>query len=301
MDLNQAVVNLSQMLRRLIGEDVELVTLLSGEVWPVCIDPTQLDQIIINLAVNARDAMPTGGTLCIETSNSVLDQAYAARNIDVEPGDYVLLSVADTGVGMDAEVLAHLFEPFYTTKERGKGTGLGLATVYGIVKRYDGHIWVHSERGQGTTFKIYLPRVRGSADVGAESYCTPDVARGSETILLVEDDPAVRDMALHILAAQGYEVLGAGGGPDALELGRTHDGPIHLLLTDVVLPHMDGHELARQLQVDRPDLRVVYMSGYGSSVIARRGVAGEPSSLLPKPFSVETLTQKVRSALDAPR
>ncbi|MGD8399185.1 MAG: PAS domain S-box protein [Anaerolineae bacterium] len=301
IDLNEAVVNLSQMLGRVLGEDVELVTLLSGEVWPVCIDPTQLDQTIINLAVNARDAMPRGGALCIETSNAVIDRAYAARHIDLEPGDYALLSVTDTGMGMDEEVLAHLFEPFYTTKERGKGTGLGLATVYSIVKRYDGHIRVHSEVARGTAFRIYLPRVPGDAGLEGEQRPRVDGGHGSETVLLVEEDPAVRDMTSQILEEQGYTVLAAGGGPAALEVARAHDGPIHLLLADTVLPQMDGRELASRLNTHRPDLRVVYISGYGTSVVTKRGASRAPGSLLPKPFTVEKLTQVVRRALDAPR
>ncbi|MBN1661853.1 MAG: PAS domain S-box protein [Anaerolineae bacterium] len=298
VDVNQLVVNMIQMLRRLIGEDVDLVTTLEENLWHVEIDPIQLDQVIVNLAVNARDAMLSGGRLDIETANIVLDEGYAGSHVDVEVGEYVLLAISDTGIGMSPEVQSHLFEPFFTTKERGKGTGLGLATVYGIVKRYGGHIGVYSEVDRGSTFKIYLPRVVGEVRDDRADVETIQAAGGTETVLVVEDDIAVRDMACEILRAYGYQVLTASSGPAALDLAGAYDAPIHLLLTDVVLPQMNGRELSERLQGRRPDMQVIYMSGYGSSVIAQRGVGSEIAYLLSKPFTVETLTRKVRAALD---
>ncbi|HSJ57743.1 MAG TPA: ATP-binding protein, partial [Anaerolineae bacterium] len=277
---------------------VELVTTLSDRLWPVQIDPIQLDQVIVNLAVNARDAMPQGGRLAIETANVVLDEGYAGSHVDVEAGKYVLLALSDTGAGMSPEVQAHLFEPFFTTKERGKGTGLGLATVYGIVKRYGGHVAVYSEVGLGATFKIYLPRAVGEVPSDVAPVETGQAVTGTETVLVVEDDTAVRDMACEILRTHGYQVLTASSGLAALDLARAHAAPIHLLLTDVVLPQMNGRELAEQLQERQPGMHVIYMSGYGSSVIAQRGVGSEIAYLLSKPFTVETLTRKVRMVLD---
>ena len=293
VDLSREIGNLSRMLQRIISEDIELVTVLADNLWPVYLDPAQIDQAIVNLVVNARDAMPSGGRLTIETTNIVFDEAYAARHVDVQPGEYVRLTVSDTGVGMDEEVKSHLFEPFFTTKERGEGTGLGLSSVFGIVKQNAGHIWVYSQVGQGTTFQIYLPRTR---EIGAPVSPRPiasSIVRGTETILVVEDDTAVRGLALQILRTHGYQVLAAGSGAEALRISREHDSPIHMLLTDVVMPHMSGKELAEQLQSQRPDMRVLYMSGHSHQVMEEGGV------LLPKPFTAETLTQKIRVVLDA--
>jgi len=242
--------------------------------------------------------MPAGGKLTIETANVVLDEAYAAHHLEVEPGEYVLLAVSDTGTGMSDEVKAHLFEPFFTTKEEGKGTGLGLATVFGIVKQNKGHVWVYSEPGQGTTFKIYLPRVSEDAARPVQPL-TLSAARGSETVLLVEDETVVRELVGDILAAQGYRVLVAQDGVQALQVGKDHEGPIHLLVTDVVMPRLSGKALADQLRSGRPEVRVLYTSGYTDNAIARHGVLDEGVHFLSKPFELEALARKVRDVLDA--
>jgi CheY-like chemotaxis protein len=287
------------MLGRLIGEDVDLTTLPADDLWPVKIDPTQIEQVVINLAVNARDAMPSGGKLTIETANVVLDEAYAARHVEVEAGEYVLLAVSDTGVGINGDIKSHIFEPFFTTKERGKGTGLGLATVFGIVKQNRGHIGVYSEVGQGATFKIYLPR----EEEGTRAPLHPPIGaaalpRGSETLLLVEDEASVRELAQDILLDQGYRVLAAKDGVEALQVAQSHEGPIHLLLTDVVMPRVSGPALADQLRTSHPEMRVLFTSGYTGDVIVHHGVLEEDVQFLSKPFDLATLTQKVRSVLD---
>ncbi len=299
VNLNQVVGELDKMLQRLIGEDVELTVHSAQDLWLVRIDPGQVEQVIVNLAVNARDAMPSGGKLTIEMANVVLDEAYAATHLEVEPGEYVLLAVRDTGMGMDEEVKACLFEPFFTTKEKGQGTGLGLATVFGIVKQNGGHIWVYSEVGQGTTFKIYLPRVAGGLPAPARPPQQPAAARGAETLLLVEDEPLVRTMTRDILLDLGYRVLTAGDGVEALQVAEAHQGLIHLLLTDVVMPRMNGKELADRLRSSRPEMRVLYTSGYTDNSVAHHGVLAEGTHLLSKPFEVEALARKVREVLDA--
>jgi PAS domain S-box-containing protein len=300
-NLNRLVSDLSRMLQRIIGEDVTLVTHLASDLWTVKVDSAQMEQVIINLVVNARDAMPDGGLLSIETANVVLDDAYVARNVEAVPGEHIMLSIADTGFGMDDEVKSHLFEPFFTTKEAGEGTGLGLSTVFGIVKQSGGHILVESEPGQGTDFRIYLPRSRE-----AESWVTeppvdapPGADRGTETILIAEDEQHVRELARQILAAQGYQVLAAANGLEALALGTGHEGPVHLLLTDVVMPHMNGVQLAGQLCAKWPELKVLYMSGYSDDVLASHGLLEDRTIVLPKPFTLEALTRKVRSVLDS--
>jgi PAS domain S-box-containing protein len=303
LNLSQAVEDLSHMLRRIIGEDIELLTLLASDLWPVKVDPARIEQAIVNLVVNARDAMPNGGRLSIETANAVLDETYATQHLDVEPGEYVRLMISDTGIGMTAEVQAHLFEPFFTTKERGKGTGLGLATVFGIIKQHGGHIWVYSEVRQGTVFKIYLPRAGHRAEQDHVSKLLPpeesQVPKGTETILVVEDNPRVRELCVRILQMHGYEVLSAGNGSEALQISSTHREPIHLLLTDVVMPEMNGKDLAERVQAQRPELHVLYMSGYDDNVIAHHGVLDEGTAFLAKPFNVDTLAQKVRIVLDS--
>jgi len=303
LNLNQVVGDLGRMLQRIMGEDVRLLTALADDLWPIKMDPAQMDQVILNLVVNARDAMPGGGALTIETDNVILDEAYAASHVEAQPGEHVLLVVSDTGMGMDEEVKAHLFEPFFTTKERGQGTGLGLATVFGIVKQNRGHIEVYSEVGQGTTFKIYLPRTPDAGAVpSAPSRAIPPIAarlaRGTETVLLVEDDVHVRDLIVRVLESCGYQVLVAGDGLQALQIGEQHAGAIHLLLTDVGLPKMNGKELAGQLRSARPAMRVLYMSGHSDSAIVRRGVLAPGVALLFKPFTIEDLTQKVREVLE---
>ncbi|MFC2031519.1 PAS domain S-box protein, partial [Chloroflexota bacterium] len=300
LNLNSVVSDLSQMLQRIMGEDVELRTVLAEDVWPVRIDRAQLDQTAVNLAFNARDAMPEGGLLTIETSNVVLDEPYAAHHMDVKPGEYVMLALTDSGVGMDDEVQAHLFEPFFTTKEPGKGTGLGLASVFGIVKQNEGHIRVYSEPGLGTTFKLYLPRAKyeGEPVLDTEPQEVDSHVRATERILLVEDEPMLRDLAVQILRSRGYQVLVAQDGTEALQLSELDDGPIHLLLTDVVMPRMSGRELAEEVLRHRPDTKVMYMSGYTRDTRALQGVADESTAFLPKPFTVASLTKTVRDALD---
>jgi CheY-like chemotaxis protein len=287
------------MLRRMIGEDIELVSRLSEGLGRVKIDPGQIEQVILNLAVNARDAMPSGGKLTIETDNVESDEGYALTHLGVIPGHYVRLSVTDTGVGMSREVREKAFDPFFTTKEKGKGTGLGLSTVHGIVTQSGGKIWVYSEPGNGTTFKIYFPTVEGDLEPLSASAGTDSFPQGSETILLVEDDPSVRDLANRLLKQQGYRVFEAAHGEDALRIGQDTAGEkIHLLLTDVVLPQMGGKELADQLKESRPDLKVLYMSGYTDYAIAHHGILNSDTHFLQKPFSLKTLSQKVREALD---
>ncbi len=306
LDLNRTVGELGRMLQRLLGEHVQLVTSLAGDLWPIKADRSQIDQVLVNLAANARDAMPEGGTLLVETENVILDEAYAASHVEAKPGEYVLLAISDTGVGMSEAVQARLFEPFFTTKERGRGTGLGLATVFGIVKQGGGHIRVYSEEGQGTTFRIYLPRAH-EAEVAREKAAPATEPRpqdliapgpGTETVLLVEDEARVRDMAAHVLELYSYRVLTAGDGLEALQVAERHRGPIHLLLTDVVLPHMNGKELAEQLKLMRPGLRVLYTSGYTDNAIAEHGVLAPGVNFLSKPFTINALTRKVREVLD---
>ncbi len=301
LNLNQIVGDLSRMLQRIIGENIELKTVLADGLLPIKADPSQIDQVILNLAVNARDAMPHGGTLTIETSNIFLDQFYVASHVDARPGQHVLLSISDTGVGMNDEVKAHLFEPFFTTKERGQGTGLGLATVFGIVKQNGGHIRVYSEVGQGTTFKIYLPCTQDTGEqppANVRPPATDSLVRGTETVLVVEDKHEVRDLIVQVLSSCGYQVLTAANGPEALQIGDQHAGPIHLLLTDVVMPRMNGKELADQFRERRPQLRVLYMSGYADNAIVEHGALMPGAAFLSKPFTVEDLMQKVRAVLD---
>jgi PAS domain S-box-containing protein len=299
LNLNQVVGGTEKMLRRIIGEDIELLTVLAEDLWLVEIDPTQVDQVVMNLAVNARDAMPEGGTLTIETANVALNDAYVTRHMDTEPGEYVMLAVTDTGVGMDEEVKAHIFEPFFTTKERGKGTGLGLATVFGIVKQNEGNLWVYSKPGQGTTFKIYLPRTE--AGQAKEPLCTTPVrtTRGTETLLVAEDEADVRVLTQQVLKAHGYRVLAAGDGAEALRVSEQHDGPIHLLLTDLVMPQMSGLDLAQRLRSRRPEMQVLFMSGYADRPLVRQIVADPGATFLPKPFTGQSLTEKVRAVLES--
>jgi PAS domain S-box-containing protein len=300
LNLNEAITSLDKMLRRIIGEDVELETIPAPGLWLTKADPVQVEQIILNLAVNARDAMPQGGKLTIETANVTLDEAYATGHLEVQPGEYVLLAVSDTGLGMSEEVKAHLFEPFFTTKEPGRGTGLGLATVYGIVKQSGGDIWVYSELGRGTTFKIYLPRMHETAHAVEPHPAPRDILSGTETVLVVEDEEGVRALARRVLEMRGYTVLEAGHGGEALLLGERRQEPIHLLLTDVVMPRMSGHELANRLAALHPEIKVLYLSGYTDQVIVRHGVLEPGVFLLQKPFSPQALAHKVREVLDAP-
>ncbi|NJN97257.1 MAG: PAS domain S-box protein [Anaerolineales bacterium] len=298
LDLNDLVANLNKMLGRLIGEDIILSTLLEPGLWPVTADPGQMEQVIVNLVVNARDAMPTGGKLTIETRNVQLDPGFARTYPEAPTGPCVLLAVTDTGHGMDAPTLAQIFEPFFTTKEFGHGTGLGLATVYGIIKQSGGDIMASSQPGQGTTFKIYLPARQAAAVIGPNPAIAASSPRGHETILLVEDESGVRGLVQQTLADQGYTILEAGHGRQALTLSGQHPGPIDLLLTDVVMPEMSGRDLAEQLKAQRPHLKVLFMSGYTDDIVLRHGLLTAQVEFLPKPFSPRVLAVKVRELLD---
>ncbi len=299
VDLNALVLDMDKLLRRLIGEDVELATVLDPTLGHVTADPGQLEQVIVNLAVNARDAMPQGGKLTLETRNIDLDASYTLEHSLVKPGPYVQLTVSDSGIGMDEETQAHAFEPFFTTKPRGQGTGLGLAMVYGTVKQSGGFIWVYSEPGHGATFKIYLPRVDAPVEAAAPPVPVERPPRGSETVLLAEDEPAVRTIARQALERQGYNVLAAPSGADALALAAQHGATIHLLLTDVVMPGMSGRDLADRLTAQRPGIRVLYISGYTDNAIVRHGMLEPGLAYLQKPFRPDALVRKVRDVLDA--
>jgi CheY-like chemotaxis protein len=300
LDLNAVVANIEKMLKRLIGEDIELVTILGESLWPVKADAGQLEQVLLNLAVNARDAMPHGGTLSIETANVDMDAASAQTHFPLSPGPYVLLAFSDTGMGMDAETQAHIFEPFFTTKEKGKGTGLGLAMVYGIVKQSGGYIWVSSEVGKGTTFKIYLPRSEERVDEAVPGRTGVEVQRGSETLLLVEDEEKVRSLVRNVLRKSGYRVFEASRGEEALDLSELYLGQIDLLVTDVVMPQMSGRELALRLVNSRPQIKVLYISGYADNAVWGEGGPDSGGAFLQKPFSPEALAHKVREVLDGP-
>jgi len=297
LDLNQVVGGVESMLRRIIGEDIDLVPILAKDLGRVMADPGQIEQVITNIAVNARDAMPHGGKLIIETANADLDEEYAAGHVSVRPGPYVMLAITDTGCGMDKETQARIFEPFFTTKEKGKGTGLGLSMVYGIVKQSGGNIWVYSEIGLGTTFKVYLPRT-DTPPAETVSSSPPEKITGGETVLIVEDDDSVRRIAKRVLTSAGYRVLSAANGGEALLLCEEQGTEVDLLLTDVVMPQMNGKELADRLALQRPGLKVLFMSGYSDNAIAHQGVLDPGTRFLEKPFSAVMLTRKVREILD---
>jgi PAS domain S-box-containing protein len=298
LNLNTAVGEIAGMLPHLIGEDIELVLLPGQDLGNVKADPMQIEQIVMNLAANARDAMPRGGTLTIETATVQVDELYVQRHSIVPAGEYVLLVVTDSGEGIAAEHLPHIFEPFYTTKEAGKGTGLGLATVYGIVKQNSGFVWVYSEPGLGTTFKIYLPRVPANDGEAWVPKAEEDSRGGSETLLLVEDEAAVRESARQFLTRRGYTVLEASNGEDALRISREHPGPIHLMISDVVMPKMGGPQLAEQLVCARPDMKVLFVSGYAENTVLQHGQVDITSRFLQKPFSLKALARKIRDVLE---
>jgi PAS domain S-box-containing protein len=300
MDLNTVVADVEKMLRRLIGEDIELLVCIDPGLACVKADPGHMEQVIMNLAVNARDAMPQGGRLRIETANVVLDEAFCREHPPTPPGAYVMLALTDTGEGMDEHTRSRIFEPFFTTKERDKGTGLGLATVYGIVKQSGGYIWVDSEPGQGATFRVYLPRTGGPADAAQPPAAEIGPLEGRETVLLVEDDLVVRELASQILEIKGYTVLEAGDAGEARRICREHEGPIHLLLADVVMPQMGGRALCDLLVRDRPQMKVLFMSGYTDEAVMRHGVLREGSPFLQKPFTPTDLARAVRGVLDLP-
>jgi PAS domain S-box-containing protein len=299
LDLNTIVEHMKKMLRRLIGEDLELVIAPGAALGRVKADPGQIEQVVLNLVVNARDAMPEGGRITVTTANVSLADDFARLRVDLPPGDYVTLSVSDTGCGMDAETQAHVFEPFFTTKA-DKGTGLGLSTVYGIVKQSEGDIVIESELGAGAIFKLFLPRVEGVADDQTPG-ARVNLPRGTETVLVAEDEDAVRGVARELLSLCGYTVLEARNGREGLVIAREHQGPIHLLLTDVVMPLMSGTELAQQLSALRPAIKILFMSGYTDDTVALRRIAEGEIPLLEKPFTTEALARQVRTALDAQR
>ncbi len=300
LNLNSIVTDMEKMIHRLIGENIELVTVLAVNLKPIKADPHQLEQVLLNLAINARDAMPKGGKLLIETGQVVIGQEHASIPFEALPGEYVQLTVSDTGIGMTEEIKAHIFEPFFTTKEAGHGTGLGLATCFGIVKQSGGHIEVDSEPERGTTFKAYLPVVAASTGPAPKSEDTEEQPLGSETVLLVEDEPMVREFAVRVLQGRGYTVLEASNGEEALQKihRRPSDHPLDLLITDVVMPRLGGKELAEQLKIMYPTLKVLFISGYtGNTVIHQQGL-GPGMAFLQKPFSPGTLARKVREILD---
>jgi len=300
LDLKSVVTDMEKLLRRLIGEDIELTTVLDPELGKVKADQGQLEQVVMNLAVNARDAMPQGGKLIIRVENTVLDQDYVRRYpYPVQPGPYVLLLVSDTGIGMDPETKARAFEPFFTTKEKGKGTGLGLSTVYGVVKQSGGYIDIDSAPGAGTTFKIYLPRVHQEAPAEKRSTEASGERRGNETILVAEDETSLRTLTCATLESRGYKVLQAKDGLEALEVSRKHGGTIELLLTDIVMPGMGGRALAEELGRERKEIRIVYMSGYTGQAVGSQGPVEPGSFYLHKPFTKQALTEKIREALDS--
>jgi two-component system cell cycle sensor histidine kinase/response regulator CckA len=297
LSLNELVLGTDKMLRRIIGEDIELEAALGPDLDRVEADPGQVEQVIMNLAVNARDAMPGGGRLTIETANVELDREYARNHIGVTPGPYVMLAVSDTGMGMTEEVRSHIFDPFFTTKETEKGTGLGLSTVYGIVKQAKGHIWVYTEPGKGACFKIYLPRVEKAGHVLKQPETRPESLQGTETVLVVEDNDQLRDMALKMLKRYGYTVLVAEGGQEALRIAGAHQGTIHLMVTDVVMPNMSGKEVADRIKAMKPGIKILFMSGYTDNAIVHHGILDKGIAFLHKLFTSQGLAQKVREVL----
>jgi len=297
LDLNSVVADTDKMLRRLIGEDIDLTIIRDSKLKSVKADRGQIEQVLMNLAVNARDAMPQGGKLIIQTANTHLDECYLRQHPYAKVGPYVMLSVSDTGCGMDKETQAHIFEPFFTTKGPGEGTGLGLSTVYGIVKQSDGSISAYSEPGVGTTFRIYLPQIDAPAETTAVERTPQPLPSGSETILLVEDEDSLRGLARGCLSNRGYTILEAHDGASALQVARQHIGPIHLLLTDVIMPGMSGPELARTLIPSRSEMKLLYMSGYTQDLVTQHGVLDASTALIEKPFGIEALLKRVREVL----
>ena len=298
LDLNALVADMHKMLARVIGEDVSLIAAPAPGLARIRADAGQVEQVLMNLAVNARDAMPGGGRLTVETANVSLDEVSTQGFPGVRPGPYVLLAVSDTGTGMDAETQGHLFEPFFTTKGPGKGTGLGLATVYGIVKQSGGHVKVYSEPGRGTTFKVYFPAIEAVEGRGDAEPAAAEPARGKEVVLLVEDEEGVRRLTQSLLERLGYRVLAAPGGAEALEAAAGHRGEIDVLVTDVVMPQMSGPQVAEALEPLHPGIKVLYLSGYADDAVVRHGVLGAGKAFLQKPFTAAALAEKVRQVLD---
>jgi CheY-like chemotaxis protein len=298
LELNEVLGNFEKMLRHFIGEDIEVTMHLDPSVGAIMGDPTQIEQILLNLAINARDAMPNGGKLTLETKNLFLDEAYARTHSEVQPGPYVMLGVSDTGHGMDANVLSRIFDPFFTTKGKERGTGLGLSTVYGIVKQHQGHVSAYSEPDQGSTFRVYLPLLQQASEQEPASPAVATQLRGNETILIVEDDEIVRQLTSEVLEALGYKILQGRDPEEAKRVTALHEGPIHLLLTDVVLPQMDGKSLFHFLSPLFPEMRVLYVSGYTENAIVHHGVLDAGVKFLQKPFTVQALSRKVREVLE---
>jgi two-component system, cell cycle sensor histidine kinase and response regulator CckA len=299
LNLNDVVGDVRTLLHRLIGEDIELSIHMSSDLLPVRVDPIQAEQILLNLAINSRDAMPEGGKLIIETANVRLEKSYMrARQLSIPPGNYVMLAVSDNGIGMDEEVKSRIFEPYFTTKDEGKGTGLGLSTVYGIVKQSHGDILVYSETGMGTTVKIFLPGIPGRAASKTRRRNPIRLPKGKETILLVEDEDSIRNLTARLLKHQGYKVIAACEGSEALSKACQTKGSIHLLMTDVVMPNMNGKELAEKLSREYAGLKVLYFSGYTDSFILKRGIINPGNAFLQKPFTIEALSRKVRETID---
>jgi signal transduction histidine kinase len=297
LDLNQIISAFQKMIQRLIGEDIEIAIFLSPNLSLVRADKGQLEQVLMNLAINARDAMPAGGKLTLETVNVYLDENYSQARPTSEPGHYVMMAISDTGFGMDDDTRQHIFEPFFTTKEMGKGTGLGLSTVFGIVKQHQGNIYVYSEPGQGTTFRIYLPQAGAGVVTAVDEPPIPTSTHGTETILVVEDEDMVREVVQETLEAHGYKVFQANNPLDGLQLALDHAGAIDLLVTDVIMPDMNGRQLYQEITRTSPHLKVLYISGYTDNVIVHHGILEEGIHFLQKPFNVRDLTQKVRQAL----
>jgi two-component system, cell cycle sensor histidine kinase and response regulator CckA len=300
LNLNAVVAGTEKMLRRLLGEHIELTTRYDAELCRVKVDPGQIEQVVMNLALNSRDAMAGGGKLTIETKNVLLDASYASEHFGVIPGEHAMLALSDTGVGMDKETQSRIFEPFFTTKSRGKGTGLGLSTVFGIVKQSGGNIWVYSEPGRGATFRIYLPKANETEE-SRQEISPPVRLHGTETVLIAEDQDEVRVVARDILTRYGYHVLDTRNAGEALLVCERHPRTIHLLLTDVVMPHMSGRELAERVASLRPEMRVLYMSGYTDNAIVHHGILDPDVAYLQKPLVPESLARRVREVLDTPK
>ena len=301
LDLNAVVSGLEKMLRRLIGEDVELTVVLDPSLRPVRADPGQMEQVLMNLAVNARDAMSQSGRLTIETADAVLDENYAREHSGVRPGRYSMVAVSDTGAGMDAATRARVFEPFFTTKGPGKGTGLGLSTVFGIVQQSGGHVYVYTDPGRGTTFKVYLPSEGEGVRPSGKSFAgTSTMPGGSETVLLVEDEDSLRSLGRHVLELCGYKVLAAADGQEAVGVCEGHAAEVHLLVSDVIMPHLGGRQLAERLRSARPGLKVLFVSGYTDDAVVRHGILEARTAFLQKPYTPGDLARKVREVLDAP-
>ena len=297
ISLNTLIKDFLKIFAKIVGEDIVFTTYLSPESCTVEADPGQIEQILMNLIVNAKDAMPNGGEIIIETAVVQLDESYIEKHMEVKPGQYVLLSISDTGEGMDEDVKSKIFDPFFTTKEQGKGTGLGLATVYGIVKQHGGYIYVYSEKNKGTTFKIYLPACHKSAEEAKRKHFTEALSQGNHTILIVDDNPSIRELIVETLKPLGYHCLQAASGKEAIEVFHKYKGEVHLLLTDVVMPYMNGRELAETIKKEKPDIKVIFMSGYTENIIAHHGMLEPGINYISKPITPAALSQKIRSVL----